>query len=117
MSHQGYEGWFPECLVCGMGNLGGNHLPIARRLGRTRLQGYPRLCQRRVAASTGGRRPLVERVPVVRSTGPGRPQRLGIHGLLHRLWNHFAARGLHPPATAIAARRLSEVEWDGPPRP
>src|SRR3569832_1407244 len=23
MSHQGYEGWFPECIVCGMGNLSG----------------------------------------------------------------------------------------------
>jgi len=23
MSHQGYEGWFPECLICGMGNVGG----------------------------------------------------------------------------------------------
>jgi hypothetical protein len=22
MSHQGYEGWFPECLVCGCGNVG-----------------------------------------------------------------------------------------------
>ena len=22
MSHQGREGWFPECLVCGMGNIG-----------------------------------------------------------------------------------------------
>jgi hypothetical protein len=22
MSHQGFEGWFPECLVCGMGNFG-----------------------------------------------------------------------------------------------
>ncbi len=22
MSHQGYEGWFPECLVCGLGNVG-----------------------------------------------------------------------------------------------
>ena len=22
MSHQGYEGWFPECIVCGMGNVG-----------------------------------------------------------------------------------------------
>lgn len=21
MSHQGYEGWFPECLLCGLGNL------------------------------------------------------------------------------------------------
>jgi hypothetical protein len=23
MSHQGIEGWFPECLICGMGNLSG----------------------------------------------------------------------------------------------
>lgn len=23
MSHQGYEGWFPECINCGMGNLSG----------------------------------------------------------------------------------------------
>jgi hypothetical protein len=22
MSHQGFEGWFPECLVCGCGNVG-----------------------------------------------------------------------------------------------
>ena len=22
MSHQGYEGWFPECIVCRMGNVG-----------------------------------------------------------------------------------------------
>ena len=22
MSHQGHEGWFPECLVCGLGNVG-----------------------------------------------------------------------------------------------
>jgi hypothetical protein len=22
MSHQGYEGWFPECIVCHCGNLG-----------------------------------------------------------------------------------------------
>jgi hypothetical protein len=22
MSHQGYEGWFPECIVCGMGSVG-----------------------------------------------------------------------------------------------
>lgn len=22
MSHQGLEGWFPECLICGCGNLG-----------------------------------------------------------------------------------------------
>ncbi len=21
MSHQGYPGWFPECLLCGLGNL------------------------------------------------------------------------------------------------
>ena len=23
MSHQGYEGWFPECIVCNMGNVSG----------------------------------------------------------------------------------------------
>ena len=22
MSHQGHEGWFPECIVCHMGNVG-----------------------------------------------------------------------------------------------
>ncbi len=22
MSNQGIEGWFPECLICGMGNVG-----------------------------------------------------------------------------------------------
>lgn len=22
MSHQGYEGWFPECINCGFGNVG-----------------------------------------------------------------------------------------------
>ena len=22
MSHQGHHGWFPECLICGLGNLG-----------------------------------------------------------------------------------------------
>jgi hypothetical protein len=22
MSHQGYEGWFPECILCGAGNVG-----------------------------------------------------------------------------------------------
>jgi hypothetical protein len=22
MSHQGYEGWFPECISCGAGNVG-----------------------------------------------------------------------------------------------
>ena len=23
MSHQGFEGWFPECIVCHKGNVGG----------------------------------------------------------------------------------------------
>ena len=117
MSHQGYEGWFPGCLVCGMGNLGGIIClsPAAWddhdfQVIRGSVSGVSPL--RQAADGHWWKEFLLCDQQVLAD-----PNVWGSMAFCIGCWNHFAARGLHPPATAIAARRLSEVEWDGLPRP
>ncbi|GAB2678841.1 hypothetical protein GCM10009743_63900 [Kribbella swartbergensis] len=111
MSHQGYEGWFPECLVCGMGNLGGvvclapDHgdvhglIPIVgERSGTSDLSRDENghwwmqclLCDSRVLSD---------------------PFSWGSRAYCVGCWNHFTSRGLFPPVCAFDARRMTDLEW------
>lgn len=110
MTNQSYEGWYPECLVCGMGNLGPivcldphDHADAvsARRIldgdGPEALiqddDGHwwkrCRLCDRRVLSD-----------PFAASIG-----------LCAGCWNHSPERGQYPPSSAeelasVATERL-----------
>jgi hypothetical protein len=111
MSHQGYEGWFPECLVCGMGNLGGivcltpNHeevhglTPIVgERSGISHLAQDDAghwwmqclLCDHRVLSD---------------------PFAWGSCAYCAGCWNHFTSRGLYPPGSVSAARAITAADW------
>ncbi len=97
MSHQGYEGWFPECLVCGCGNVGPivcldptchehNGLRILdtddERL-VTHDGHYWKLCQlceRRLLSDRGA---------------------WGSFGLCVGCWNTFVRAGVYPPTSSL----------------
>jgi hypothetical protein len=109
MSHQGHEGWFPECLICGAGNLGGlvcltpdvhALTPIASGRARTAIlvQDDDRhwwtqclLCDHRMLSD---------------------PFAWGSVAYCVDCWNRFTSRGVFPPASAAQARRLTDSEWD-----
>src|SRR5262249_14251950 len=95
MSHQGCEGWFPECLVCGSGNLGpivcldptchehAGLRTIKATDQRLVLRGghWWKLCQ------------LCER-PVLSDAGAW-----GTFALCVGCWNTFALADVYPPPT------------------
>lgn len=113
MSHQGHQGWFPECLVCGMGNLGGivclsanqdvhGLTPIVGK--RSGISGLTQdeaghwwmqclLCDRRVLSDALS---------------------WGSYAYCIGCWNHFTSRGLFPPASAAQARGMTSAEWGNP---
>jgi hypothetical protein len=104
MSHQGYEGWFPECLVCGYGNVGpivcldptcheryGLHTVVATDERLVRYDGhYWKLCQ------------LCERRCL------SDPAAWGSFALCVECWNKFAEADVYPPTSPSLL--LSAVE-------
>ncbi len=108
MSHQAYEGWFPECLVCGCGNVG----PIVcldpachQRNGLRKVEAIDQrlvthdghswklcqLCERRFLSD---------------------PAAWGSFALCVGCWNTFARAGIYPPTSAsllVAAVERGEV--------
>lgn len=112
VSHQGYEGWFPECVVCGMGNLSGivclspvedEHLlaPIAgvasgiSNLAQDKHGHWWKsclLCHRRVISD---------------------PLSWGSLAYCVGCWNHFSSQGLQPPRSVILGRRMPASAWEG----
>jgi len=108
MSHQGYEGWFPECLVCGCRNVG----PIVcldptchERHGLATITATDerfvshdghhwklcQLCERRFLSDAGA---------------------WGSYALCVQCWNKFATAGVYPPTSPsllIAAVERGEV--------
>jgi hypothetical protein len=108
MSHQGYEGWFPECLVCGYGNVGPivcldptcheRHGLVAITAIDERLVSHDghtwklcQLCERRFLSDAGA---------------------WGSFALCVSCWNKFATAGAFPPtspALLVAAVECGEV--------
>jgi hypothetical protein len=98
MSHQGYQGWFPECLVCGCGNVGpvvcldptchehyGLRTVDATDASDERLVTHDghfwklcQLCERRLLSDPGA---------------------WGSFGLCVECWNKFARADVYPPTS------------------
>ena len=116
MSHQGHEGWFPECLVCGMGNLGGIVCvtpDVWDRHGTAPVVGdmSGNSILTKEADGHWWKRCLLCEAKVLADSAAW-----GSVAYCVGCWNHFTTRDLYPPASAIAARRMSEAEWGGGPR-
>ena len=115
MSHQGHEGWFPECLVCGMGNLSGI------------------VCVTPDYADQHGLTPIVGSTPATSKFERGEDGHWWKHCLLcdhpalsdpgawgsvaycTGCWNHFTSRGLYPPVSAASAQRMPTSDWGALP--
>lgn len=101
MSHQGYEGWFPECLICGMGNLGGivcltadgevhGLTPIVA--GRSGISDLVR-----DDASHRWKQCLLRDHRVLSD-----PFAWGSRAYCIGCWDHFTTQGMFPPTTALS---------------
>jgi hypothetical protein len=95
MSHQGFEGWFPECLVCGCGNVG----PILcldptchERHGLTTIDAK----DERLVSHDGHHWKLCQFCDRGFLSDPGA---WGSFGLCIECWNKFAAAGMFPPTS------------------
>ena len=113
MSHQGYPYWFPECFICGMGNLRGvvcmtpqteeahgGLIPIEGSRGTSEQierDGHHwlrcLLCSSELIADPGA---------------------WGSYVFCVVCWNAFARQGVEPPRSAEQARRILGDRW--PPR-
>jgi hypothetical protein len=114
MSHQGYEGWFPECVVCGMGNLRGVicMTPLVdERHGLTPIVG-PR---RGDSELFGADNHWWKRCLLCDTVMCSDAFSWGSLAYCIECWNHFTKRGLYPPSTGVAARRMTAQEWAFPP--
>jgi hypothetical protein len=110
MSHQGLEGWFPECFICGGGNLNGvicmtplvdeehGFQPI-----RGEMSGISEL---RHEDGHSWKRCLLCPTQMVSD-----PFSWGSYAYCIECWNDFASRGVYPPTSASRARRLTPEEW------
>jgi hypothetical protein len=103
MSHQAYEGWFPECISCGMGNVGAVVCldPTCHEVNEYKLIELNRnqklilenehwwkccqLCDRRIHADDGA---------------------WGTYAMCVECYNSYISRGIIPPTT------FREVEVD-----
>ena len=110
VSHQGYEGWFPECLVCGLGNLSGIIClsPVEDDRELTPVRGASPgisdltqdehghwwkaclLCSRKVLSD---------------------PFSWGSLAYCIGCWNHFTSQGIWPPQSVIQGRRMPASAW------
>lgn len=110
MSHQGFEGWSPECIVCHKGNL-----PAF-------------VCLSPVSEDEHGDPPAVadeglqselfqadghwwKRCALCPEITLSDPAAWGSKAYCLDCWNHFASRGLYPPMSARHARQMSDREW------
>jgi hypothetical protein len=106
VSHQGYEGWFPECLVCGGGNVGAvvclNPTCHEAHEGQLIASATERLvqadshwwklchwCDRPIRADGGA---------------------WGTYALCIECWNSHAAAGILPPASPGELARAKGLE-------
>ncbi len=110
MSHQGYEGWFPECIVCHMGNVGAvicldpmcheqtiegpreynaDELSAAEMLIQEDGHWWKccRLCEKRIHADPGA---------------------FGSYAICVKCFDKYARRGEYPPTAPWQSRSLTE---------
>ena len=114
MSHQGYEGWFPECFVCGMGNLTGVIclIPLQdEHHGLTPIRG-----------KVSGPSEFVQEnghwwkgCLVCDTRTLSDPFSWGSLTYCIECWNGFVERGVYPPASAVEARRMTPEQWGARP--
>jgi hypothetical protein len=111
VSHQWSPGWFPECLVCGMGNLGGI---VCVTPDFDQQHGLTPIIGEMAGTSALEHREdghwwmgclLCDQVTLADA------EAWGSVAYCTGCWNHFTLRGLYPPTSAAAARRMSETDW------
>lgn len=117
MSHQGHEGWFPECLVCGMGNLNGIVCvtpDYVDQHGLTPIVGTMAGTSRLAREDDGHwwKHCLLCDHPSLSDPGSW-----GSVAYCIGCWNHFTSRGLYPPASVSIGRRMSAAGWGELPHP
>jgi hypothetical protein len=108
VSHQGLPGWFPECVICGMGNLPGavclNPLPEIHAQ-------TPITDAHAMSAEIELDGHMWKRCLLCQTTMLADPAAWGSVAYCVDCWNRFARRGLHPPTTATQVRELSAEDW------
>jgi hypothetical protein len=110
MSHQGYEGWFPECLICGMGNLDG---VVCITPSQEDEHGLTPITGERSGTSEvfsdGGH--AWKRCLLCPTAMSSDPLSWGSVAYCISCWNHFTQRGLFPPTSAKRARSMTDEQW------
>jgi hypothetical protein len=109
MSHQGFPGWFPECLVCGAGNLPGIVClsPPEEAHGLIPINA----CSPGLSMETERDGHVWKQCLLCETLMLADPFSWGSFGYCTDCWNRFAERGLFPPSSAASARRMSAEQW------